>query len=438
MGEINFLLGMIGMQAVYLFCYFVLFRKQEFLYFLIFTIGVTLFVFVVKDPLINPFGHLIANKNRQPIGFGILFLCLGLYYRFTRFFIEAPVLHHFYNIVIKVAEFVAYAAGIALLLKVFLTGEIGFMETVAKLIFSLNLPVQLFLLVYLFRTRELFNYMLFFGSLFMSAFFKMGLIPIILNTNNNVDFRKELSIILFGMVVNFLFFNFMLIYKFRRSEKQKLQLDLQKAEALQIQRSEISNDLHDDLGSVLSSIQVYADMASKDFVTGGNKTERYLQKISSGIKMAMDNIGDVIWAVRNDQANEKSISSRIKDFFIDVFDARGIECTYEIDSESEDSITGILSRKYLLLILKEAINNAIKHSGANCIKVKLNTIGESLHLAVEDNGKGVDEKIISSGNAFSSLRNRTSKLGGSITIQNANGQGTLVECVFPITTIREK
>jgi signal transduction histidine kinase len=70
--------------------------------------------------------------------------------------------------------------------------------------------------------------------------------------------------------------------------------------------------------------------------------------------------------------------------------------------------------------------------------VKLNTIGESLHLAVEDNGKGVDEKNISSGNAFSSLRNRTSKLRGVITIRNANRQGTLVECVFPITTIREK
>jgi signal transduction histidine kinase len=179
-------------------------------------------------------------------------------------------------------------------------------------------------------------------------------------------------------------------------------------------------------------------MASKDFVTGGNKTERYLQKISSGIKMALDNIGDVIWAVRNDQANEKSISSRIKDFFIDVFDARGIECTYEIDSESEDSITGILSRKYLLLIVKETINNAIKHSGANCIKVKLNTVDNFLHLSVEDNGKGIDEGIINSETAFSSLRNRTSKLGGSITIQNANRQGALVECVFPITTIREK
>ena len=437
MEKIYFLLGMIGMQLVYLLYHFILFKKREFLYFLLFTLGVATFVWSLHDAQLVFEKEGLYPENARPLSFSFLFIALGIYYRFTRVFIDAPKLHPRYNRIMIFPEIIAYVTSAILALKAFVYTTSTLIITYGKLIFFINIPIQVFLFIYLLRTKNIYNYMLVVGSLLMTLFFKAGIVPIIFGDNSTFNYQDNLFYLLLGLVVNFMFFNFILINKFRSSEKQQVIYEYKRQEALELQRREISNDLHDDLGSILSSIHIYASVATKDYVAGGKKTLNYLSIIAERIQLAMENMSDVVWAARNEYTNEKSFSSRLKDFFLDTFEARRIRCTYEIDPATEMNIQGLLSRKYLLLIAKEAINNIIKHSSADNIKVALTTEQNSLRLAIEDNGKGFNNNSQTSGNGLSSMKERASRLGGEIIVQSAVGKGALIECLIPIPTIRE-
>ena len=434
----DFLFGMIAMQGIYLVFHFILIRKGELLSFLLFTISVTTFVVLLNAPQNNRFSQLIGLKKLLPFSFAFLFFASAMYYRFTRYFIEAQLFHKSYNKIIQIAEVIALSTFFIFVLKLIFTNEVGFLIPLGKAVFIINIPFQIYVVAYLFTTRKVLNYLLAIGSLFMTVFFKAGLVPLAFIKYDGFSFQEQLLSILLGLVINFMFFVFILVYKSRQNERQKLILEIQKQEELERQRREISNDLHDDLGSVLSSLHVYSSIAYKDFTKNGNRTGYYLQKVTDGIRTAMDNMGDVIWAVRNEQENEKAFSSRIKDFFIDVFDASNIECVYEIDHSTEKAITGILSRKYLLLIAKEAINNAIKHSSASQLFIRLYPDGDMVNLEIEDNGIGFDESSFKNGNGLTSLRERTSRLQGSLLIDNVIPQGTKIRCVIPLTIIRDK
>lgn len=434
----DFLFGMIAMQTIYLFFQYLLFRKEEVLAFFIFTIGVTSFVALLINSHNNILTQFLGYEKMYPIAFGVLFFSSGLYYRFTRFFIEAPLYHKGYNRIMQWTEALAYFTGLVFIVKIFFSNELGYLIPFGKLVFIINVPIQIYLVVYLLRTRKVLNYLIVLASLFMTTLFKAGIVPIAFENIQGLDLQRQLHLILLGLLISFMFFVFILIYNSRQRERQKYFLEMQRKEELEMQRREISNDLHDDLGSMLSGLHVYSSIALKDVQTGGDRVAYYLQKVRDGITVAMDNMSDVIWAVRNDQENEKSFSSRIKDFFIDVFDASKIECHYEIDQSTEKAITGILSRKYLLLITKEAINNAVKHSNASEVYLRLYSVDQLLNLEIEDNGIGIDELDFQRGNGLISMNERIQKLQGSLNITRSLFNGVKVTCTIPLPIIREK
>ena len=129
------------------------------------------------------------------------------------------------------------------------------------------------------------------------------------------------------------------------------------------------------------------------------------------------------------------LSTRIKDCFVNIFDAAGINCTYEIDEIIETGITGLKARKLLLLFAKEAINNAIKHSGASKMRFSIQKSNDNLLMSIEDNGKGIGDLDFNKGNGLTSLKHRADQLNGHFSIETLKSGGTLVECMIPITNI---
>jgi signal transduction histidine kinase len=242
-----------------------------------------------------------------------------------------------------------------------------------------------------------------------------------------------------GLILNFLFFNFALIYKSRSIEKEKTVLQIQKQTELFNQRTEIGNDLHDDIGATLSGLHVYSTIVESEIDRNPDLAKKYLNKITIGIRTVMDNMNDVIWAVNIREKNPKLFSSRLKDFNMEIFDAKNIECIYEIDTELERKITRMIARKNLILITKEAINNVVKHSRATKVFIRLKTNGDSLILEIEDNGIGMtSHKNKSGGNGLHSLQIRTAQLGGVLSIHNHHhGGGLLVQTSIPLANISD-
>lgn len=438
MEQLNFLFGMIAMQLLFLLVFFLVFKKREFIFFLFFALGVSSFVYLMiqsKDFFLS-LGK--SYEELLSLSFGILIISLGFYYVYSRFLVNAPEKHPSFNKVLIWSARVAFLTGSIFLFKSFFYAELKYAALLGKIFFISNILLQIYIIIYLIRAGGLTNLLHLVGSVVMSVYFKIFIIPIVFSDYSYKNYSDEVPRMLLGVVLNFMFFNFIMIYNYRRIEQEKFALKIQKNEELEMQRREISNDLHDDMGAVLSGLQVYAGIAIKEINAGGGKTLYFLDKVSTGVKDAMNNLGDVIWAVRNDQNNDKSFSGRIKDFFMDVFDARNIESVYEIDVDVEASITGMLSRKNLILVAKEVINNAIKHSDASIINISLNRLDNNLRLVISDNGQGFDTSIILPSIRFSSIRDRVSKLDGNLIIQSSPGSGTKVECIIPLPIIRDR
>ncbi len=185
-------------------------------------------------------------------------------------------------------------------------------------------------------------------------------------------------------------------------------------------RNKIARDLHDDIGATLTKISIFAEMglAKKSSAEG----DGYLEKISNLGREAVAGLDEIVWVVdvRNDQMG--NLFSKIQDYALDILPAKDIRFDFKAEGiEGYESVAGHI-RQNLYLICKEAINNMVKHSCGNTLKIVFRKHAKSLSIDISDNGK-IDQQTITKtkGNGLSNVRNRAKHLGGKVEISTQNG-----------------
>lgn len=224
-----------------------------------------------------------------------------------------------------------------------------------------------------------------------------------------------------------------LMYR-RRSARQrrKLQSQLQ----IEQERNRITADLHDDIGSTLSSLQIYSDIAYGIIEKDREKAKLLLQQISNGASKISDNIGDIIWSMKANQAHVLSPESRIKNIVSEALGPTDIDYEMHIDETADKMIGCITCRKNLILIVKEAVNNIAKYSKATKVNVSLITEGKYYILRVKDNGIGMNvEERKFAGNGLTNMMKRMAEVDGHCDIISSTGNGTDVICKFPLAKL---
>lgn len=437
---IPFFLGVVAMQLVYLMYNYILFKKKEFLFYVCFTSCFTLFFsFVTIEPL-SAFGNKISNGNLFLSAMTFIMFGAAFYYKFVRHFTEMAIIAPKFDRVIRSTEYaMIFCASLMLSNTLLFSRKLDFIYPILRVVYFVNIFIQAVFILFLFRSGKLLNLIIAIGSIIMAVFIKVAILPIVVELNTKLAATNTFNYVFTGLIFNFLFFNFALIYKSRKTEKEKTALEIQKQTELFNQRNQIGNDLHDDIGASLSSLHVYSSIVENEMSQNPALAQKYLRKITFGIRTVMENMNDVIWAVNVQKKDGKLFSSRLKDFNMDLFDAKNIECTYQIDSVLESRITQMLVRKNILLIAKEAINNIVKHSHASKVSITLRSDKERLILEVEDNGRGMlPGRKSSGGNGMNSLQLRTAQLGGILLVKNKeNGSGVLVRCSIPLANISD-
>jgi signal transduction histidine kinase len=203
------------------------------------------------------------------------------------------------------------------------------------------------------------------------------------------------------------------------------------------ERNRIAGELHDDIGATLSSIHIYSSVAEKSLKEHPEKTKIVLQQINNSTRQVMENMSDIVWAMKQDQAGEKSFSGRIKNYGYDLLTSRNIECQYFIAEQAEEKLQNLEARKNILLIVKEAMNNISKYSGAVMAEVKMELNAENMLISIGDNGKGFNPTESSGGNGLVNMKRRTQYLGGTFSIHSLPGSGTKIQISIPITNISD-
>jgi signal transduction histidine kinase len=214
---------------------------------------------------------------------------------------------------------------------------------------------------------------------------------------------------------------------YRYKVKQKIQI-------VQLQ-NKISQDLHDDVGSSLSSMQVYSTVAGSLIDKEPARAKEMLKKISKESSSVMENIGDIVWSMKTE--NEQGLSERIKNFVSDVLGAANIHYRIFIEEGIESSIRNIEARKNILLIIKEAVNNAVRHSKASHVSVNIKKLAGQLCVQITDDGIGMDKENLQKKGGLTNMQKRTLASGGLYEIMSGPGKGTTIAALFPLTKISD-
>ncbi len=195
-------------------------------------------------------------------------------------------------------------------------------------------------------------------------------------------------------------------------------------------RASIARDLHDEIGSTLTSINIISKIAIEQH--NPDKVFDYLSRIKENSSTMMDAMSDMVWAINpeNDSLNRMII--RLKEFCSEIFDPTGIAYFFDVDETLLNTRLTLGSRKDLYLILKEAVTNAAKYSGASRVLISFHDHTHSVRIKVEDNGVGMDTDLATSGNGLRNMRHRAAAIRSELVIESKKGEGTKVTVDMPV------
>jgi signal transduction histidine kinase/streptogramin lyase len=200
-------------------------------------------------------------------------------------------------------------------------------------------------------------------------------------------------------------------------------------------RDRIARDLHDEIGSTLSSVALYSTVARKRAGDKLPEASAMLDRITESTTQVMEAMNDIVWAVNADNDDMAHVVQRMRSFAVRVTEAANIRLRMDVAPGMERITLGMQQRKNLYLIFKEALNNAAKYSGAQQVRVALSHEGPQVLLVVRDDGVGFDALAVqqdrgTGGNGLSNMRARADEMKGTLTITAVPGAGTTVQLRF--------
>jgi signal transduction histidine kinase/ligand-binding sensor domain-containing protein len=198
-------------------------------------------------------------------------------------------------------------------------------------------------------------------------------------------------------------------------------------------RNKVARDLHDDMGSTLSTINILSSMAKTKMNTDQVKASEYLGKITDNSQRMMEAMDDIVWSIKPSNDSMQKITARMREFATNVLEAKDIEIKFDVDDKVYDEKLNMESRRDFFLVFKEAVNNAAKYSKASMVWVSITSGGKKLVLTVKDNGIGFDVAAADGGNGMGNMRKRAESMQGQVQIKSVKGQGTEVIVKIPIS-----
>lgn len=197
-------------------------------------------------------------------------------------------------------------------------------------------------------------------------------------------------------------------------------------------RLKIARDLHDEMGSTLTSINIISKMAIGQAKADPGLTSQ-LEKIREHSARMMDSMSDIVWAINPSNDSFEKVILRMKEFTAEILEPAGINYYFREEPQIAALPLSVEKRKELYMLFKEAITNAAKYSGATEINISFRLEGEAIVLTIMDNGRGFDQALVEEGNGLRNMRNRAMQMKAELRIESIPATGTSIHVTVPIT-----
>lgn len=204
-------------------------------------------------------------------------------------------------------------------------------------------------------------------------------------------------------------------------------------------RTRIATDLHDDIGASLSRVAVLSEVVKRQTEVDHQESADMLSEIADSARGLVDSMSDIVWSIDPRKDDLKNVVSRIRQFASDVLEARAIDLEFRVPEEMADVKLGPEQRRHLFLILKEAVNNAARHSQCGSVSFDISLSNDRLVAEIRDDGRGFNLEaaeraplIGRGGNGLGNMQARAAEIGGRLNIVSSPGAGTRLTLVVPL------
>lgn len=214
-----------------------------------------------------------------------------------------------------------------------------------------------------------------------------------------------------------------LIYVFYRYRLRRL-MELERI------RTRIATDLHDDIGANLTRISLLSEVAKQKSENGNGNL---LTSIADIARESVSSMNDIVWAISPDHDSLLDLTRRMRRHAEEVFALRDVDLQFDAPTTETALKLSVGVRRDVLLIFKEAVNNAAKHSDCSRVAIDFRMDDVTLFLRIKDDGKGFDlDNKNGDGLGLRSMTRRADALGGKLKIESQKINGTVVEFKMPL------
>lgn len=225
----------------------------------------------------------------------------------------------------------------------------------------------------------------------------------------------------YGLAASITFSITYVLYRYRLAQLMKLERV----------RNRIARDLHDEVGSSISTIAIYSKIVREHLGSASFNNEPLLNKITDNANEIMEAMSDIVWNINTKNDAFGQIIIRMREHAHQLFEAKGYTLHLEFDEALNSMKLEMEKRRDFYLIYKEALNNIAKYANGKNVWVSLGTHNAQTHLTIRDDGQGFDiETIRKSSNGLTNIKFRTTTLQGNIKIISAPGEGTEIRLSF--------
>ena len=222
--------------------------------------------------------------------------------------------------------------------------------------------------------------------------------------------------------------------RYRASHKLRRAVQrLQHQRELEQERLRIARDIHDDLGARVTEISLLSAMAP-DQTSFPQNARADFDRISHMSRDLIAALYETVWAVSPENDNLYALGNFVRQMTSQLCEVAKLRCRFQIPALPRDVQVSSQTRHNIIMAVKEAVHNVIKHANAAELTIRVAFTEGLLTVWIQDNGRGFQAASQTDGNGLANMQRRLESLGGNCVIESQSGQGTSVHLSLRIET----
>ena len=206
---------------------------------------------------------------------------------------------------------------------------------------------------------------------------------------------------------------------------------LEQQAVLDKERARIAKDLHDDLGAGMTQMTLVLELALQQRA----EPEAVLGTVQDGLTAAREAIKSLdaaVWAVNPANNTLPELVAYIGQFGVEFLRQANIRCILDLPDHPPERPVSAELRHSLFLIVKEALNNVVRHAQASEVHLQISVTAATLELLIADNGRGIERQPDDAlADGLRNMRQRAEELNAQFQLESAPGTGTKISVQYP-------